>query len=177
MKIIFIISLLGMISCFTYLPIADVYYNYDYNLTKYYSSSYTEYFFRAMVNPGQRIDVELKFERAEFSDNYFNVLVMEYNYCPTNDDIYNRRNYQKIEQLHGEYYMVSNYIVQYFRYNTNYNYLGIIVDYRLPFRKLSYLNFRVDSSKYYYSDIEDLTYNTNYSVDVTRFPDSRIPMH
>ena len=179
MKIIFIIPLLGIISCLNNLPIADVYYNYDYNLTKDYSSSYSQYFFRAMVIPGQKIDIELKFEREEFFDNnYFNILVMEFNNCPSNDDIYNHQNYQTITQLHGDsYYMISNFVVQPFRYNTNNNYLGIIVFYGGTFRKLSFLNFRIDVSKYYYSDIEDLTYNTNYTVDVGRFYDFKIPMY
>ncbi len=94
------------------MPIADVYYNYDYNLIEDYSSSYSQYFFRAMVIPGQKIDIELKFEIAEFFENYFSVLVMEFNSCPSNNDIYNHQNYQTITQLHGpSSYRISNYVV------------------------------------------------------------------
>lgn len=174
MKIIFILSLLGIIACLTYLPIVNVYYNYDYALEKDYSSSYSEYFFRAIVRSGQGMDIVLKLKKQEFISDYFAVLVMEFLDNPTDDYIYNRKNYQRMEYLTARPYENRDFTFVAFYCQVNYNYLGIIVSYR-NYRPYSYINFRVDVSRYYYSDIKDLNFNTNYTVDTSIFVPSKLP--
>lgn len=175
MKIIFILSLLGIIACLTYLPIVNVYYNYDYALEKDYSSSYSEYFFRAIVKSGQAMDIVLKFKKEEFISDYFAVTVMGFIDNPVDDYIYNRKNYHSIKYLAGRTYDVEDFTVAAFHYQADNIYLGIIVYYHGNYKPYSYINFRVDVSKYYYSDIKDLTFNTNYTVDTSIFASAVLP--
>lgn len=176
MKIIFIITLVGIIAASEYLPIPTIYYNYDYNLYDTYSRSYTEYFFRAIVKSGQTMDVELRVKNSEFYTGYFSVTVLAFYNNPTDDnDIYYRRNYNDKQDLTGRYIDRGDYKYIAFRYDAKYNYLGIIVTRSSTYRQFSYLIFRVDVTKYYYSDIKELNYNTDYYFDTSIWDPPKVP--
>lgn len=122
------------------------------------------------------MDIELKLKKSEFiNHNYFRVLVMSFNEYPTDNCIYYRQYYQEMIYPNSRYYAIGDYIVIAFYYQTNYNYLGIIINFQQAFQSFSYINFRVDVTKYYYSDIKDLTFNTNYTVDTSMFSPPILP--
>ena len=178
MKNIILIAIIGIIATSTYLPIPTIYYNYDYNLYDTYSSTYSEYFFKAIVKSGQTMDVELKVKNQEFYEGYFSVTVLGFESDPYDDDIYYRRNYKRRDELTGRYINRGDYKIIAFRYDADYNlynYLGIIVTRSSTFRKYSYLTFRVDVTKYYYSDIKDLNYNTDYQFDTSIWDPPKVP--
>ena len=100
MKIILFCLLLGIITSSS-LPIVDVWFNYDYSLQKDFSSTYNEYFFRATVLPGEKMDIELRMTKSEFYDNYFSVMVLDYNTYPSDASIYNKEGYRTIPQAHS----------------------------------------------------------------------------
>ena len=172
MKIILFCLLLGIITSAS-LPIVDVWFNYDYSLQKDYSSSYKEYFFRATVLPGEKMDIELRMTSSEFYDNYFSVMVLDYNTYPSDASIYNKEGYRTIPQAHS--YDQGNYKVLYFTYTSINSYLGIVVSYSQAWIKFSYLLFRVDITKYKYSNIKELDYNTYYTYDTSIFNPPVIP--
>lgn len=172
MKIILFCLLLGIISATT-LPIVDVWFNYDYSLQKDYSSTYNEYFFRATVLPNEKMDIELRMTQSEFNDNYFSVLVLDYENYPSDDVIYNKQGYQT--PLQPNWYDQGNYKVLYFTYTSINSYLGIVVSYQQTWLKFSYLLFRVDITKYKYSNIKELAYNTYYEYDTSIFNPPVIP--
>lgn len=172
MKNIIIIALLGIISSSTTVP--TVYYNYDYNLFNYYSDS-TTYYFRAIVRSGQEMDVELKVLKNYYVNNYFNVRVLAYDYNPGDGDIINQINYKAWKDLDERPVDRGDYINYAFYYKAYYNYLGIIVTRLTDVSIKDYLTFRVDVTKYYYSDIKDLNYNTDYKFDTSIWKDNKIP--
>jgi hypothetical protein len=172
MKIILFCLLLGIITSAS-LPIVDVWFNYDYSLQKDFSSTYNEYFFRATVLPGEKMDIELRMTSSEFYDNYFSVMVLDYNTYPSDASIYNKEGYRTIPQAHS--YDQGNYKVLYFTYTSINSYLGIVVSYSQAWIKFSYLLFRVDITKYKYSNIKELDYNTYYTYDTSIFNPPVIP--
>lgn len=174
MKIILFCLLLGIITSAS-LPIVDVWFNYDYSLQKDYSSSYKEYFFRATVLPGEKMDIELRMTKSEFHSNYFSVLVLDYYNYPSDNSIYNKADYNYRETPVSSYYDQDNYRVLYFTYTSRNSYLGIVVYFQQDWIQFSYLLFRVDITKYKYSNIKELDYNTYYTYDTKIFNPPVIP--
>ena len=172
MKIIIIIALVGIISSSSTIP--TIYYNYDYNLYSDYSAS-TTYFFRAIVIIGQEMDIELKVLKNYYNQDYFDVEVRAFDFNPEDDDIYygTRAKYtRKLIQRRVDRGDYSNYA---FNFQADFKYLGIIVTREKNTYIQDYLTFRVDVTKYYYSDIKDLNYNTDYKFDVSIFNKNQIP--
>ena len=174
MKIILFCLLLGIITSAS-LPIVDVWFNYDYSLQKDYSSSYKEYFFRATVLPNEKMDIELRMTKSEFHSNYFSVLVLDYHDYPSDDLIYAKTGYNYYENPVSSYYDQDNYRVLYFTYTSRNSYLGIVVSFKQDWIQFSYLLFRVDITKYKYSNIKELDYNTYYTYDTSIFSPPVIP--
>lgn len=172
MKIIIILALIGIITSSTAYP--TIYYNYDYNLYNDFSSA-TTYFFRAIVIVGQKMDIELKVLRSYYNENFFTVQVRAYDFNPSDNDIYYGTNARYTKTLglrrvdRGDY---SNYA---FYYEADYRYLGIIVTRQTTAIIRDYLTFRVDVTKYYYSDIKDLNYNTDYYFDTSIWDSQLVP--
>lgn len=179
MKIIFIIALLGIISSSsTYFPIPTLYFNYDYVLDKT-SISYAEYYFRAVVDKKKTMDFELVVKNKEFTENYFEIRVVGYSSSPSDDDIYHY-SWGSISGLSARFYDKGEYKVIAYRYDASdyFNYLGIMVSYtstRPSDFSYSYIVFRVDVTKYYYSNIKDLDYNTEYKFDVSIWDPPKVP--
>lgn len=174
MKIILFCLLLGIITSAS-LPIVDVWFNYDYSLQKDFSSSYTEYFFRATVLPGEKMDIELRMTKSEYHSNYFSVLVLDYYNYPSDDLIYGKTGYNYYEKPLSDHYDQDNYRVLFFTYTSRNSYLGIVVSFQQDWIQFSYLLFRVDITKYKYSNIKELDYNTYYTYDTSIFNPPVIP--
>ena len=182
MKIVLFAFLIGIIATSTSPTVVPVWFNYDYSLQKDYSLHYSEYYFRAKVEPQKKMDIELRMNENEFQSNYFTIYVLDYGFDPTDEQITHRQGTSIQRYLSGRPYTQGNYKVIAFAYTseyytTQYNYLGIIVSYEQTstWQTFSYLYFRVDVTKYYYSNIKDLDYNTYYSYDVNIFKDQYIP--
>lgn len=175
MKIILLILIFGIISSTT-LPVIPIWYNYDYELMKDFSSSYTQYFFKARVISYDDMDIELNMTQTDYSENYFSVLVMDYEIEPTYDDIYYMKHYNYRTVLPSHDYDQGGYKIMAFTYRAYYNYLGIVVSYQASsFHQFSYLYFRVDVTKYKYSNIKELNYNEKYSFYTQIFNGQIIP--
>jgi hypothetical protein len=183
MKIVLFAFLIGIIATSTSPTVVPVWFNYDYSLQKDYSLHYSEYYFRAKVEPQKKMDIELRMNENEFQSNYFTIYVLDYGFDPTDEQITGRSGTTIQRYLSGRTYTQGKYKVIAFAYTTaeylatQYNYLGIIVSYEQTsvWQTFSYLYFRVDVTKYYYSNIKDLDYNTYYSYDTSIFNDGYIP--
>ena len=174
MKIVLFAFLIGIIATSTSPTVVPVWFNYDYSLQKDYSLHYSEYYFRAKVEPKKKMDIELRMNENEFQSNYFTIYVLDYGFDPTDEQITHREGTSIKGYITGRTYPQGKYKVIAFAYttaeyiDTQYNYLGIIVSYEQTsvWQTFSYLYFRVDVTKYYYSNIKDLDYNTYYSYDI-----------
>ena len=183
MKIVLFAFLIGIIATSTSPTVVPVWFNYDYSLQKDYSLHYSEYYFRAKVEPKKKMDIELRMNENEFQSNYFTIYVLDYGFDPTDEQITGRSGTSVQRYLTGRTYTQGIYKVIAFAYttaeyiDTPYNYLGIIVSYQQTstWQTFSYLYFRVDVTKYYYSNIKDLDYNTYYPYDTSIFNDGYIP--
>ena len=158
-----------------WLPIVNISFNYDYDLHKSYSSNYSEYFFRVQVRPEQEMDIEIKMDNNEYKDNYFSVMILDYNLTPTDDEIYYKTGYIRETNPIALTSVQEKYHVLSFSHKSIDKYLGIIVSTTKAWEEFSYLNFRVDLSKYKYSNIKEIGYDTSYSVDTSIFKDNIIP--
>ena len=177
MKIIYIFALIGIITSSSF-PIPTLYFNYDYVLDKA-SISYAEYYFRASVDQKTTMDFELVVKNKEFTENYFEIRVVGYSNSPEDDDIYNYP-WRNIGSLGARFYDKGDYKVIAYKYvaSSYYNYLGIQVSYtttRPSDFSYSYILFRVDVTKYLYSNIKDLNYNTDYQFDVSIWDPPKVP--
>ena len=176
MKIILFVAIFGIIA--SYLPVVNVWYNYVYELSKDYSQTYTEYYFRALVYSSDKMDIELNMTLAQYHSNYFTITIMDYDHEPTGDEIYYRTNYiDKIISLGREdrFYEKYGYMVLAVTHYPKNRFLGIIVSYEDTWQAFSYLNFKVDITKYKYSDIKELDYNQHYDLYTLRFVNAIIP--
>ena len=171
MKIIIILALVGIISS----AIPVVYYNYDYNLYNDYKSTIEKYYFKAIVKSGQKMEVQLKVLNNNYYPNYFSVIILEYANDPYDNYIYDEIYAQSRSTPSGDGKSKGDYTYINFFHQAAYNYLGIIVTRQSSFRQYSYLTFRVDVTKYYYSDIKDLNYNTDYVFDVSIWQPPKVP--
>ena len=121
MKNIFILFALlvsGITTKTVYNDIIDVWYNYEYSLTKLYSS-YNTVYFRAEIIPGNKFDVELKMNFYELNKNYFRVYIYQFSSYPSNDDIHYRRGSlynDGMDAEYGEAYKEDDYYVLTYHY-------------------------------------------------------------
>ena len=169
------LSYLNMNIFTNWLPIVNISFNYDYDLQKNYSSNYSEYFFRAIISPQQDMDIEIKMTKNEFKEDYFSVLILDYNQEPTDEQIYHKTGYANNNTPEYSFYNQGDYKILSFHYKSINNYLGIIISTKKAWVQFSYLNFKIDVSKYKYSNIIDLNYNKNYTLDTNIFSDKIIP--
>ena len=87
MKDIVFLLILGIISCATVIPVQDIYYNGEYDLSQEYSDEINAYGFRLPVNPGDTMDIEIKIQKDEPFN--FDGLVYAYAANPSDEDIQN----------------------------------------------------------------------------------------
>ena len=135
MKIVLFAFLIGIIATSTSPTVVPVWFNYDYSLQKDYSLHYSEYYFRAKVEPKKKMDIELRMNENEFQSNYFTIYVLDYGFDPTDEQITTRQGTSVQRYLSGSIYVQGKYKVIAFAYtaeylDTPYNYLGIIVSYQ-----------------------------------------------
>ena len=182
MKGIYLLLLFGIITCTSLPPdrVFDIWYNYEYTLTtdlkKY---DFTYYAFRIPVNFEGKMDFEIKIPQDEFQD--FEIYVIQWNHPPEIDEINNCHDYnpdsltpltQSSEYKEGEYYVYS------YVFSALYGATYYSIEVKIPHRDLfNYMVVRVNSSKYHYSNIKDLTFNTDYQIDTSIFTGNnfRIP--
>ena len=150
MKIILLSLVFGIISSAT-VPVVNVWYNYDYSLLKDYSSSYSEYYFRAEVFSSDTMDIELNVTKGTFNNDYFIVTVLDYNHYPSDKEIMEQTGTSIVKRPEGwvnKEYEGYGYWVVTFPYESTNRYLGIIVSY-IPgyYVEFSYLHFKVDITK------------------------------
>lgn len=185
-KILILFTLLVSItSRTTYEKVINVWYNEEYSLLKYYVD-YNKYFFRAQIIPGNKFDVELKMDYHYTEETkYFQVYIYEYEDEPSDEEILNgchnaREKYPVY--MYGKPYPEGNYyVLQYHYEKQSYfaNYLGIIIEYYTTYTtdylNFEYLAFRLNSNKYFFSNILDLEFNQHYELPVSQLDQDVIP--
>ena len=109
----------------------------------------------------------------------FYLKVYEYFYKPTDEQVYNHENgVSKGKIAPTSYYYEGQSTVYYYTFQVSQNaikgsYFSIYVT--VPNYDYSYLYFRVNLSKYKYSNIKELSFLTNYEIDTSIFGDRKIP--
>lgn len=169
MKIVYLLLVFGFISCTTEPNVVfDIWYNYEYTLTQDLRNyDFTYYAFRIPVNYAGQMDFEIKIPKTEFQE--FTIKVKEWTIKPEINDI----NYYRddIIPLTGySEYTEDKYNVYSYAFTahdiTKFFSIEIYLSNRLGF---SYMVVRVNSSKYHYSNVKDLTFNTDYPIDTSIF--------
>ena len=173
MKEIVFLLILGIIACATVMPVIDTYYNGEYDLSRDYSEDINAYGFRLPVIPYDRLDIEIKIKKED--TNNFDGLVYTYATTPTDEDI---RNYggTLISHLSENRYDEGDYTVYYktFQVPEGINYFAVYAFYNM-YQFHSYIHVRINLSRYKYSYIKDLPFNTNYEFDTSIFSNGIIP--
>jgi len=177
MRVIYFILILGFISCKTYENVIDVWYNYEYSLLKDYSQTYNQWNFRLPVNAGDKMDMEITIPKEDSYNFEMSVYAFATSYAPTADEINNPRR-TALPRIGYDHYSDGNYVVHYDTYQTNENsgvtYFAIHIK-LITWNPYNYLIFRVNLSKYKYSNIKDLNFNQEYKIDTSIFGDFLIP--
>ena len=169
MKTIYLLLVFGFISC-SEVPnvVFDIWYNYEYTLTQDLTSyDYTYYPFRIPVNYEGTMDFEIKIPKTEYQE--FVIYVHEWNQVPdiydikgahgTSDKIIGSANYEE-----GDYWVYS------YAFSASANAIYFSIEVEIPNRLgFTYMVVRVNLSKYHYSNIKDLTFNTDYKIDTSIF--------
>ena len=173
MKEIVFLLILGIIACTTVIPVQDIYYNGEYDLSKDYSDEINAYGFRLPVIPNDRLDIEIKIKKE---DNFnFDGQVYAYAANPTDEDI---QNYGGIEisSISQNKYYEGDYTVYYktFQVPEGINYFAVYAIYT-TYQLHSNIYVRINLSRYKYSYIKDLAFNTNYEFDTSIFPNNIMP--
>ena len=179
MKIIYLLLIFGIIYSSTNPPdqVVDIYYNVEYSLSKDLSKQFTYYPFRLPVIANDKMDIEIKVPNDAAHNFYLEVY--EYNYLPNDYQIYNHVNGVSMgRNLASSFYYEGDYTVYYYTFQVSQNaikgsYFSIYVT--VPNYDYSYLYFRVNLSKYKYSNIKELSFLTNYEIDTSIFGDRKIP--
>ena len=175
MKVFFLLSVLGLISCITYLPkVVDIWYNYEYPLSLDYSHEYNDYSFRLPVTPGDKMEVEIKVSKGDRSN--FNLHFKGFPNKPSNQEVFSYAG-ETIADYGGIRYDQGDYTIcpDYFKIPPGCNYLVIHAIYPLYMRH-SYLTFKVNAAKYGYSIVHDLSSTKSLTVDTSIFKDHLIPV-
>lgn len=175
MKVFYLLSLLGLISCTTVYPkVIDIWYNYEYQLSRDYSSAYNDYAFRIPVYPGDKMDVEIKLAKGD--NNYFTLYFYGFAYTPSDQEIFNYAG-TPLAISSQYYYYEGNYIIYAFTIQApaGCNCFGIHLT-SSSYYAYSYLTFRVDVARYKYSAVYDLSSTNTLNVDTGIFGDGYIPV-
>ena len=179
MKVIYVFAILGLIYGATIAPtkVFDIYYNVEYSLSKDLQSQFTYYPFRLPVIAGDKMDIEIKVPNSVNHDFYLEVY--EYFYKPTDEQVYKRINgVSKGKIAPTSYYYEGQSTVYYYTFQVSPNapdgsFFSIYVT--IPNYSYTYLYLRVNLSKYKYSNIKDIKFMTDYTIDTSIFGDRRIP--
>ena len=179
MKVIYVFAFLGIIYSSTIAPtkVFDIYYNVEYSLSQDLQSQFTYYPFKLPVKPGDKMDIEIKI--PNFANHDFYLEVYEYNFEPTNDQVYKRINgvYKgKISPINFYYEGQSTVFYNTFKVSEEAlpgAYFSIYVT--IPNYYYTYLYLRINLSKYKYSNIKDINFSTDYTIDTSIFGDRKIP--
>ena len=169
MKTIFLLLVFGFISCSTVPNVVfDLWYNYEYTLTqdlKNYDFSY--YAFRIPINYIGKMDFEVKIPETEPQE--FNIYVKQWAKEPTIYDINNSRD--GISPLSDfATYKEGKYNVYSYAFEALPGAIYFSIEVYIPNRgQYTYMLVRVNLSKYHYSNIKDLTFNTDYPIDTSIF--------
>ena len=175
MKDIVFLLILGIIACSSVIPVIDLYYNGEYELSQYYSEEINAYGFRLPVIPYDKLDIEIKIKKEEIFN--FNGLVYTFAYRPSDEDI---RNYAGtlISHLSENRYDEGDYTVYYktFEVPGGINYFAAYAYYS-AYQFHSNIYVRINLSRYKYSYIKDLAFNTDYEYDTSIFSTGIIPQY
>jgi hypothetical protein len=170
MKGIYLLLLFGIITCTSLPPdrVFDIWYNYEYTLTQDLQNyDFKYYAFRIPVNYIGKMDFEVKIPETE--PQAFTIYVKQWSVQPTIEDInYYHSGLTPISN--SAKYKEGNYIVYSYAFDalTGATYFSIEVE--IPNRgQYTYMLVRVNLSKYHYSNIKDLTFNTDYPIDTSIF--------
>ena len=169
MKAIYLLLVFGIITCSS-VPgqVFDIWYNYEYTLTQDLTSyDYTYYPFRIPVNYEGTMDFEIKIPKTEYQK--FVIYVHEWYKVPDIYDITSAHGTSKKVVGSGDYEEGDYWVYSYaFLASANAIYFSIEVE--IPNRLgFTYMVVRVNLSKYHYSNIKDLTFNTDYKIDTSIF--------
>ena len=175
MKIIPLFLVLGFISCSTQPGMVfDLWYNYDYPL---YNSlyDYTFYAFRIPVNYEGQMDFEVKIYKKDYQA--FTICVNQWTYKPEiNEIIYYQDTCSPVSGSGS--YTEGDYVVYSYAFKAGPGAAYFSIDMVIPdYSAFKYIVVRVNSAKYRYSKIKELTYNTPYIIDTSIFTSTynRIP--
>ena len=173
MKEIVFLLILGIIACASVIPVQDIYYNGEYDLSQDYSEEINAYGFRLPVIPGDQMDIEIKIKKED--TNNFDGLVYAYTANPSDEDIQNYRG-TPITRVSENMYNEGDYTVYYktFQVPQGIQYFAVYAVYS-AYQLHSYIHVRINLSRYKYSYIKDLPFNTNYEFDTSIFSNGIIP--
>lgn len=179
MKVVYFLFIFGFISCVgPYGTVIDVWYNYEYSLLNDYTRDYNQWNFRLPVVAGDKMDMEIKIPKGAAYG--FNIEVFQFSTseAPTDPQI-NYPGTNPIDPIgvsQRTHYEEGNYDVYNVTYQA-YNYITYFGIHILlsSYNPYTYLIFRVNLSKYKYSNIKDLNFNQEYQIDTSIFGDSLIP--
>ena len=170
MKIIYLIILIATTFGRTVRPdFTDLYYNTEYSLINDYSRNYNEYTFRAQVYPNDEMDLEIKISKND--PNYFTIVVYEFDHMPNKDEVLYDTTHNRPYRVKGDPYTEDNCWVYPFTYQVSNwaYYFSIHIYYDNTWVSFDTVIFRIDLTKYKYSKIKELNYNTDYQIDTKRF--------
>ena len=181
MKIIYSFLIFGLIYSATIDPtqVIDIYYNVEYLLSQDLSKQFSYYPFRLPVIAGDKMDIEVRV--PDDAAHNFYLEVYEYNYMPNDYQIYHHE--RGIIKAEGKvaitnYYREDSSTVYYYTFQvspdaTPGSYFSIYVT--IPNYSYTYLYFKVNLSRYKYSNIKDLDFLNDYQIDTSIFGDRKIP--
>ena len=179
MKIIYLLFIFGIIYSSTNPDqVVDIYYNVEYALSKDLSRQFTYYPFRLPVIAGDKMDIEIKVPNNAAHD--FTLGVFEYHYIPSDKDIFEHKyNYEKDVISTPGSYLEGDATVYYYTFQVtptdSIPFIYFSVDVTVPNYDYSYIYFRINLSKYKYSNIKELSFLTDYEIDTSIFGDRKIP--
>lgn len=175
MKVFYLLSLIGLIACSSVFPkVVDIWYNYEYQLLRDYSSAYNDYAFRLPVIPGDKMDIEIKLAKGD--NNNFVLYFYGFSYNPSDQEIFNYKG-TPLTISSQYYYYEGSYIVYAFTIQapTGCTYFGIHLT-TSSYYAYSYLTLRVNIARYKYSVVHDLSSTKTLLVDTSIFGDGYIPV-
>ena len=154
MKEIVFLLILGIIACATVIPVQDIYYNGEYDLSQDYSEEINAYGFRLPVIPGDQMDIEIKIKKEDTFN--FDGLVYAYTANPSDEDIQNYAG-TPITRVSENMYNEGDYTVYYktFQVPQGIQYFAVYAVYS-AYQLHSYIHVRINLSRYKYSYIKDL---------------------
>ena len=179
MKIAYLLLIFGYIYCIdtSKIEVFDIFYNVEYDLTQNLKKHSSYYLFMLPIKAGDKMDIEIKVPNSV--SNNFLLEVYEYNYKPNDSQIYDHQNCFPQNQISSN---VSNYetnsTVYLYTFQasfTNKKDSYFSINLTIPNYDYNYLYFKINSSKYKYSNIIDLNFSTEYNLNKTLFGDNFIP--